>query len=444
VPELKLHLIKTDGTLVDLAPAVGLGKGARVHTVGRWLVLGSGRGGQAPPQLDLLGNEIKNDHQPQATTTSFFRWSDLLADPAAPPAFQAEGGFAVAAGEAAAVYVWHDQTITLVDLAGAQAVPRPFAEAGFPVEAVISEASLVKACNDDEDQWLVSDLAGHQLWTGAADACALFEPAWAVVRQSGAKPSDGSYQLIGLNADAAKRSVVKLQLDAGRWEVTVDRFGRRALASGTGSKWVDLDLSTGKARRSGATAPVPAAVTREQPLGRYRIEFARLVEKALPALDDPLASWCPKDAWRVGSAMVVLDHYDRVLVPTKRRGFASIGFCEGGSHFGMSRVDLVVADENEHVIAGFASGPALIQEFAGKGTTVADPLPPGPWRVAGMDYVCPHAGPLQWDAAKAGFAPRALRSTPGSQGDLLVITDSLIFAMDAPTAKQMGSLVKGP
>jgi hypothetical protein len=292
---------------------------------------------------------------------------------------------------------------------------------------------MVKVHEDDGDSRVVFDAAGHLMWSGAAKSLDLFAPAWAVIESSG-------YQLISLSEDAGKRNVCKLQIEGTGWDFYVDRYGRRLVATKT-KQWVECDLSTGKLRHSGTTM-APQATVHEQPVGRFRLEHARLIEKSVPVgSEEPSAGWAPLDAWREGATLLVLDRNGRIFSPARRRGFALLGWCDDAESFSMYKGTLALANDSDKVTAGFGSGgsgPVLVVDFTGKGMAAAEPLPIGPWHVQGLSFQVPHGGQMAWDAAKAGFMARQLRSPPGDPG-LLVVTDSLIFDLEAGIARQMGS-----
>jgi hypothetical protein len=430
VPIYSLQLIKPNGSLAELPPLIGFSKSCRIQSLGRWVVIGSGYQATSPETTDLLGNVVVKGGQDQPFTTMFYRWSDLALEPAGAPALVIQGDWTVAANEVNAVYAFRDRTITMIDLTGNDAVERPFAQTPFTIGSLSCEAGLVKAREDEGTNWLVTDSAGHPLWTGNATSCDLFEPGWAVTASAG-------YQLIGLNEDAAKRTSVRLQVEGSGWDVTVDRFGRRALATKSG-KWIECDPLTGKVRRTGTVAPPPVAV-REQPDGRYRVEHARVVEKSVPlGSEDPVTAWAPQDAWRVGGTLLVLDHSSRIYMSGKRRSYSSLGTCDDADSFALLKDNLVVANDNDKVIGGFTAGPLLVTEFEGKGLTASEPLSSQLWHIKGLSFQPPRGTQMLWDPLKAGFTPRLLRCPPGALG-LMAVTDSLIFDLDANIARQMGS-----
>lgn len=411
-PVQLLHLIKANGELVELPQPIGFSKSCRLLSAGRWAVVSSGSGARTPMTMDLLGNVASTGDEPQAEMTVIYRWSDLVTDAMAQPVFQALGEWVVASNEVNALYNYHDKSITVLDLSGPEVVERPFAQVDFAIGSVRCEAEMVKVNEDDGPNRAVFDAAGHLMWSGSAKACDLFAPAWAVIESPG-------YQLIALNEDAGKRNVCKLQIEGGGWDIYVDRYGRRLVATKT-KQWVECDLATGKMRRSGTTGAPQAAVREQQPVGRFRLEFARLIEKGIAVgSEDPATAWAPLDAWRDGPTLLVLDRSGRIFSPGKRRGYALLGWCDDANYFCMYKGALALANDNDKVTAGFGnggSGPVLVVDFTGKGMAAAEPLPSGPWHVQGLTFQVPHGGQLAWDPARAGFPARqcaARRRIPG-------------------------------
>ena len=128
-------LVQRDGSIVAFEPPIGLGKDAEVATVGEWLVFASGKGATTRPSLDLLGNPVGGG-EPQPPTCAWLRWSDLLEDPAAPPAGREPIELCLARSYGAALLRWQDNQIDIVDLAGADPVIRPFVTASAAVRNI--------------------------------------------------------------------------------------------------------------------------------------------------------------------------------------------------------------------------------------------------------------------------------------------------------------------
>ena len=429
-----LHLVKATGDVVEVPQPMGFGKNCRLLSLGRFVVVGSGSGAKTPLTYDLLGNVASLGDEAQGEVLAIYRWSDLAADPTAQPVFQLNGEWVVASNEVNAIYTYAGKAVTVLDLSGNDVAERPFAQVGFPIGSVRCEAEMVRINEDDGTNRAVFDAAGRLLWSGTAKSCDLYAPAWAVI-------DSGGYQLIALNQDAGKRNAYKLQLEGGGWDIYVDRYGRRLVATKT-KAWAECDLATGKLRHSG-TAGAPLAIVRDQqPVGRFRIEYARVQDKGVPVgSEEPSAGWAPIDAWRDGLSLLLLDRNGRVYSPGKRRAFALLGWCDDATYFCTYKGSLALANDNDKVTAGFGSGQALVVDFAGKGMNPAEPLPVGPWHTLNLTFQIPRVGMAVWDPAKSGFAARLLRSPLGSPG-LLVVTDSLVFDLEAGIARQMGSLEK--
>ena len=149
----------------------------------------------------------------------------------------------------------------------------------------------------------------------------------------------------------------------------------------------------------------------------------------------------PRDAWKAGLALLIYDHSGQVFAPGRKRGpMAAIGTCETGDHFALFKGALAIAGPANVLTATFVPGPVLSKDLPVP-PPLAEPLPGGSWRVDELNFASPKAGLLTWDAVRAGFYPRLLRSPPGSPG-LLVITASVVIDLDPLYAKLFGSPIK--
>jgi hypothetical protein len=441
-----LQLVNAKGELVTLEPSIGLGDNASLVTVGRWLVVGSGWGAKSPATTDLLGNVVPGKGG-QPFTTFAYRWDDLLADPQAQPAFQTPRPYNVASGEAAGLYLWAESALALADLSGHEPVERPLFTARERIDWVNDESHRIRV-HLPGWQVAVLDVQGKELWSGPAVGCSIQDRNWMVLCQGkDDKDPACTFAVVNLGAEPAKRVAVPLQLDPGAWEIELDRFGRWAIAAQNKARWVELDMATGKARRTfkdwDPDKP-PLRIARHwDGRGRFYQRCARLFDKLNGETDELGRRWHPKDAWCVGPVLLVLDQYDHVLTPGKKRGsFIDLGECAGADQFAVRKNEPMLQDGDQMLIAAFAPGPALVRDFPGKGGA-AEVLPPGPWRVTRHTFAAPHSGSLAWSVEKTGFLPAYLRS-PSGVGNLLVVTQSLLIDLDAEAAKVVGATAKGP
>lgn len=436
----KIIIAKADGTTAILPSPQELTAGALLWSVGGWLLVGSGAGGKTRDEKDLLGNLVKGG-MPLPQTTYAYRWSDLAMPQTAQPAWEVLGYPHVSDLDQNLVYAIRDQQVVAVDFSGPEPKERTFVTMPGPIGDIRVSWQRIVVWMDDDVTATVFDAQAQPLWSGACTGAWVHDAQWLVVRT---KTVEGAaWHVAHLDADPQLRTMSKLQLEPGVWSVEVDCHGRRVVATQvTPSRWVELDPLTGKARRQSAQGVrAPRIAERDDPPGRIgKLAPARLREKGLAPVvgEDPSRLWSPADAWRVSGNLLVLDQDGQVYAAGRKRGvYTAIGTSEGIHHFALLKDNLAIVDGDVKVMAAFAPGPVLIHELPAK-LPPAEPLPPGPWRVDGLNFASTKSGGLTWDAVRAGFTPRWLRSPPGSPG-LLVVTASLIIDLDPVYARLFGS-----
>lgn len=425
-------------TTVLPVPAI-MTRSAKLRTVGGWLLVGTGYRGMTEDGVDLLGNPVKGERQP--FTTFAYRWKDLVEPQKAQPVWQSVSNFAISDTEPATAYAWRELQVVEVDFSGSDPQERKFATASGPIYSLDAVHQRLKIVYDD-DSAQVLDSKGQTLWLGTGTGYWLQAPEWMVLRTgSGAEVA---WHVIRLSADPQARSAAKLQLDPGPWEISVDVYGRRVVAS-TDERWFELDAITGKARRKSAPGVrAPLVEMHDSSPGRFTRSYGRLVDKSAPAPtqgEDPMRRLAPRDAWKVGPALLIYDQSGQVFAPGRKRGpMAAIGTCETGDHFALFKGALAIAGTGNLLAATFAPGPIIAKDLPVP-PPPAEPLPGGSWRIDELTFASPKAGTLAWDAVRAGFYPRLLRSPPASPG-LLVITASVVIDLDPAYARLFGSPVK--
>jgi hypothetical protein len=278
--------------------------------------------------------------------------------------------------------------------------------------------------------------SGTELWAGEARRLSMLDGLHAMVRRE-----SGVVDFIHLAEDQTLRKEVRLDVpneDFRTYEY--DRYDRRLVVSFSNRVWIDYDPITGK--RLGThenDMRKPSIPTWGTGSSRFSVQAARLVERysSLPA--DPSGLWNPRDAWRVNSGLLVLDHHGQVHVSGRKRGtYMTIGSVDNAYRFGVLGNELGVAGYDENCVATFAAGPSLVPARFGNQQRL-DYLPEGPWRVKNNFYMPPRSPSLIFDPAKCGFSPRILRSPPGSGStSMLMVTDSLLFEVEANLGKALG------
>ena len=426
-------LVGRDGTLTPLDPPIGLGQQAEVISLGEWLVFSSGPGATTRPTVDLFGNPVAGG-KPQAQTCAWLRWSDLLVDPATPAAGREAMDLRIARNHPASLLRLQERQLDLIDLSGPSPNVSPFATAAATVRDVWwhDQQTVLQLAGD---AWQVLDIEGREVWSGKAGKLLMQSRRHAVVVDG-----TGAQQVrsvVSLARDPAQRTQVKLELPAGQWDIRIAREGTPAVATLASDDWCAFSVTTGAVTAKGdSTVRSPQVPwVGSQASFRYLGVNGRLVVTEPPA--SPTASWRPHDAWRIGRTTTVIGRDGRVYVSNKRGEFVDLGVCAGADHFVRRSGQLLVADSDGRVLAGFAAGPALDALPSGKGE-LGEPLPAGPWQVDGLDYVPPRSTNLTW-SNEHGLVAARLRSPDADS--MLVVCSPVVLEVDANAAKLLGRLL---
>ncbi len=437
-PPASVLLVKPDGSTVELNLAGVLTRSyPRIDSVGRWLVVGAGLSQTTGVDTDAFGNLVQVGGQ--VYTTLFWRWKDLLADPAAPPAFKLAKPY-VTHGSAPQVLCWQGPAVALLDLSGDDPVERPLFTASAAPD-YIGDGPGGMVLHFADNRQVLCDDQGHQLWSGDDEGEITSQPwPWALI---GHGPSaTRTYELVRLDADPAHRASQKVPLPPGPWDIAIEPARERLIAVNSGVSWSELELPSLKARRNvqwSAASPAPEPQTLGYVISpRFRVRHARLLPSDLADAEDAPAHWSPRDACRVGQALLVLEHSGRVLISAKKKGpFQLLGYSDAAAVFGQKGNEPFLLDGEDRLVTAIVPGPALLEDFPAR-LTAGEPLPPGPWKVSGLTFAGPHGGVVTWEG-KVGFTPRHLHSQAGSPG-LLVVTDSLLIDLDPAVVR----VVSGP
>jgi hypothetical protein len=414
-------LVKDDGSLAAMEVPMGLGKDAQLVTVGAWLVIASGPGALSKPAIDVLGN-LSGGGQPQPPRCAFYRWRDLLADPAAPPVAVEDTSLVVAESEAAAVFRWHGPTIELMDLAGDQPVMRPFATAPGDISWIEAEFQVVTVSLADGKRWLL-DATGKELLQPTPGWLEVHSRDWALAR-AGADGKE-AYQAIHLSVDSTKRNAAPLQIDPGEWRVVLPTLSDQVVAW-RDDLWRRLDAFTGKVIAQGDAESRPSVDRSWDPRGRFYARGPRVLRKTAPS---PGRQWNALDVWRTGRVTTILDRDERVWISRKRGEWLDLGQTPGSDRLVRCNGDLGVSDRDGKVLATITSAGRLDAPRPMLGE-----LPPGLWQVRDLQFVPPRSGNQVWNPA-TGLFPEYLRCC---EDGLLVPLASVVLVLDPAGGKALG------
>lgn len=433
----KALLIREDGSEAPLTDAPALGSSAGMVTVGSWLVLASGYGAKVISEGDLLG-ENAGGMTEQPSTLALWRWADLAANPAAKPAAFIQGDLSPAYDRAAALWVWKEAGLDLVDLTGEAPVRSRYLDAPAPIRWATSDMHCLRLEFDKPQRFALYGPDKAELWSGEAQDVQVKRRDVALTTHR--KDGRPSWRLQWLSADAGKRRsvTVAMPVEADDLQVAVYQPDL-VLGRGPNRAWWSAGFD-GKAIASGDADGGPPRPDCPEwswfaPTGRYYREGARVYEKALGTPADAMQRLQLADAWRAGGSVMLLETDGRVQVSGRKRGeWLDLGAAEGAQRFGLrGPVPVLVRDEAK-VVATMASGPKLLP---GDNSTALEIPLGGPWRLADeMRFTPPRGRQLQWDGERVGWGEVKLRSPDGA--GMFIVTASALIELDPDAARMFG------
>lgn len=435
----KAVLVGAKGADSPLAGAPAAGEHVGMISVGGWLVMGSGYGAKVMSAGDLLGEDA-GGLVDQPPTLALWRWADLLADPAAKPVTTMPGELSQAHDRPAAIWVWKDKALDLVDLQGDAPVRTRWLEAEAPIAWASSDMHCVRLQHGEPQRSVLYGPDKAVLWSGECQDLRVKRRDLAL---SDHRDGDGrvSRRLQWLSSDPAKRRTVPVAIAPEADECQVSVYPPDlVLGRGPRRSWWTAGFD-GKALDSGdgdAARPIPDCPEWNwfAPTGRYYREGARVYEKALGPPAEPLHRLQLADAWRMSSTTMLLQNDGRVLVSGRKRGeWSEIGVAEGAQRLGLIGPLPALLREDGRPLSLMVPGPKLSAIVKGD---PAQELPVGgPWRL--MDdgrFTPPRSRQLQWDGDRVGWGWVRLRSPDGS--GLFVITASALIELDPDAARLFG------
>ena len=421
-----VSLVKEDGSLIPVQVPIGLGNGALLATIGNWLVVFSGTGATSKPSMDVLGN-TSGGGQPQPPTCAFYRWRDLLADPAAEPVAIEAIPFEVAKGQAAAIYRCRGKVLELIDLSGDELAFTPFATAPADIAGIADDFQVTNVALADGQRWLL-DPAGAEILGPTRGSVDVQSTTWALL-------SDGAgdkrtFTALSLSTEAVKRSVAKLEVEPGNWSAVMPIFNDQVYIWNNDGIWRRVDPHTGKVIAKGDAEDRQGADRTRDPHGRFYVRGPRLFAKR----DAPPARpFCAYDVWRMGRTMAVLDREQHVWVNGRKRNeWIELGWVPGAWRFARTSADplVVINGESEALISVSAAGKLETPK-----NTVGIDLPQGLWQAHDLQYVPPRAGNQSWNPA-TGMQPDFVRCADAD--GLLVPMGPVVLVLDATAGKALG------
>ncbi|MBA3710290.1 MAG: hypothetical protein H0W83_15885, partial [Planctomycetes bacterium] len=237
--EGKPIVVDRSGKVEPLVLPIGLGNAPAMATVGRWLVVSSGEGARSLDNTNLLG-EPMGEAPVQRNTMALFRWDDLVGDIHARALYTYENQLQIAQAQCAALYLWHDKQVDLLDLTTRQPVVKTIGRFPKIVDWVDGRRSATLVAVRDTGM-VILDAQNQEV---AVDPTfvdfIVLHKSWAVAKHG--KQGDRSYFLVKLATDPTQRSAQQLKLTAEEWTFRLD--GRRnRLCAEAERKWIEFDLA---------------------------------------------------------------------------------------------------------------------------------------------------------------------------------------------------------
>ncbi len=431
-------LIDAAGLVHPLRPPAEAGNNPVLATVGTWLLLQSRAGAKHVPGDDPAGDRQQAD---QPTTTWCWRWSDLVANPAAPPAFAYPHALVVDTSRYATCFLWQASSqVRLLDLSADRPVVTslgvPFPT---PISLVRAESGRTRVEMGPVTAFL--DATGQILWQGPGQ---VRMAAPALLLRAEGEGDKTRYQVVQANLDPALRTALDLKLPEGGynfWGFTVDP-SRQRLAGGSTTLQVDLDTQTGEVTNrfdNGDPKRGHLAFSWFGPQeGRftYQGSYGRVIPK-LHAADQPLERRLnPRDAALLEGRLVVVGHDEHVVITGGKKGeLVDLGVVLGANGLRARKDEMFIA-EGDKGLASVAAGKLVTVGFPKPGL---EAYPEGPWQVSYLNFVSSrNGGSLRWDDKRIGFFPELLRSPRIDMNTLLVITSSCVIVLSHDHAKLVG------
>lgn len=447
-PESGLLRVDVGGTLPWQPAGITISERPDMWSIGRWLVIGTGHGAQAPATTDLLGNPLPAVERPYAL--AFYRWSELSDDAGATPVEVIEMEAVRAEAHSLALLHWSGPQLQILDLRGERPRVQPLAGFSQPIATARNDHHYYHVSLADGEQ-VVIDRSGTELWRGPAEELNVHSRRHALIRR------DNRHLLVHLDADpAARREVHLVGLDSMQVEIDGHlRFIRRG--HGDARRYWHSD---GQPLEDAARIEQLDTLRRfrvDNTNGRYYRQHGRLIPKDRGTGNAPPPQvWRPVDACRLRRRMLVLDH-DQLIYASDRslEEWSILGPVDGGDTFRLFEGALHVAFHHRtqrgpddwpatwELRARLAEEDTLEAEWItlvepprGGGrrgspyAQVAD-LPDHNWRLHDRRLffvIPPKAEQRRWDHETQGWTPLRLRPVPGSAA--LAITPSLVLRLD--------------
>ncbi len=408
-----VHVVRPDGSLVDLPAPFPLGKNPDLQSVGDWLVIGA----------DVA----------EGAQVAFYRWSEIAADPRAPPVRVVEGRCSATNRDPHALWLFRGRDYAIVDCSGATLRITPLGVA----------AETIQMINDEFDRCLVRyaggvlicDPAGAELWRGACNGWYLITRDLLVIRRD--RDAQAPHQLVRLARDPRERAELPLPLDKRAWRLLYDHT-HDIISAHCDHAWERIDPRSGRV--------VPHAETDEPPFesiteraGRRVVAAARLRARG-PAPERVEVRLLCADAWQDAGTTTIIGASGHLLTFDANGQWGDHGSFASAMRLGIDSRGRLALAEHGMVYLGSIVPTGARLTLVKDATVMMDDLPAGDWQVQrDGTYTPPGGRALRWDETVISH-PLTLRAP--TRGALLAVTASAILALTPAAATQLGRPVE--
>ncbi len=408
-----VQVVRPDGSLVDMPVPFPLGNNPELLSVGDWLVIGA----------DVA----------EGACVAFYRWSEVAADPRAPPVRVVEGRCSAANRDPNALWLFRGRDYAIVDCSGATLRITPLGVATETIQMISDEFDrcLVRYAGGV----LVCDPAGAELWRGTCNGWYLINRDLLVIRRD--RDAQAPHQLVRLARDPRERAELPLPLDKRAWRLLYDHT-HAVISARCDRAWERIDPRSGRvvAHAEADEPPFESIVERA---GRRVVASARLRARG-PAPDRVEERLLCTDAWQNAGTTTIIGGGAHLLTRDRNGQWADHGSFDGAMRLGNDSRGRLALTPHAMVYLGSIVPAGERLTLVKDPTVTVDDLPAGDWQVQrDGTYTPPGGRALRWDET-AGSHPLTLRAP--TRGALLAVTASAILELTPAAATLLGRPVE--
>jgi hypothetical protein len=426
-------LVNATGKLIPYQFSLALGQAPSIVTLDGHLLLNSGLGAEAPPEVDMLGVETKNPGK-QPASFAIYRWSDIKDTPGIPPTpvLSQPQPASECSFMASAIMTWNDKELSVWDLTQNNMTSRVLGTYDQPILAASEDDMRLLIRHKSGST--IADISGTPLWYGEGEI-RMQGPNWLL----NVTTKDGHRQWAALRLDVppAQRLPKAIQFKQPISWATIDGFGRFGqVCNSVDSSVIMFNPTDGVTK---PLIPIPPAINRQSFPGRFCHLFGRLYDKASPTPDGNRQQWLVRDALLLGQGnALILDRLGQFWAGKRNGPFSLVGTLANATRIINGHTELLLANGYTQVLAKVVSGPKLAPVPIGNVPEESS----GPWRLdaSAKTFYVRGFQTMRWSVERNGFSPLAMHSPPS--GNLVVVTPSLVLGLEPGMARFIGIPVR--